>query len=88
MNLTIEQKEELRHEVLAALAVRAPAALSPRQIGKAVKRELDFLFEDADTEAALEYLRGLDLVQFRHDELGASKYWNVTTAGIQKYERL
>jgi hypothetical protein len=87
MNLTPEQKQDLRHEILRALGIRAPAALAPRQISKAVKRELDFLFEEADTEAALEYLRGIGLVQFTHDDLGSTKYWQATTAGIQHFER-
>ena len=59
MNLTNGQKEDLRTAALAALVVRHPAALTPRQLGNAVKKDLDFLFEEAELVAALEILRGL-----------------------------
>ena len=54
MTLTPEQKQDLRHALRAALALRHPAALAPRQLQHAVKKELDFLFEPADVTAALE----------------------------------
>jgi len=89
MNLTVEQKEDLRHEVRAAVAIRYPAALTPRQILRMVKKELDFLFEESDVMAALELLRGLDpkQVDFTADELGATKYWRATPAGVLAHER-
>lgn len=87
MNLTNEQKQDLRHAALAALAIRAPAALALRQLFNAVKKEVDFLFEDADLTAALEYLAGLGLAKADVDDLGSTKYWSATTAGIQKFER-
>lgn len=89
MTLTNEQKQELRRTVLEAMVVRHPAALAPRQIQRAVKRELDFLFEETDVLAALELLRGLEnpLVVATSDPLGAGQYWAATAAGVLFVER-
>jgi len=83
------QKSDLRHEVRAALVHRHPAALSPRQIAKVVKKELDFLFEETDVIAALEFLRGHTppQVDFTFDELGGGKFWRATTTGVLQEER-
>ena len=74
---------------MQALAIRAPAALSPRQLFRAVKKEVDFLFEEPDLVAALTLLKGLSpaLVASTRDELGASEYWSATSAGVLKVER-
>ncbi len=90
MELTNEQKQDLRKEVLAALVIRHPAALAPRQIGKAVKKELPFLFEDADVVATLEFLKDIKPAGFAistKDELGSSDYWAATAAGVLFHER-
>ena len=87
MNLTNEQKEDLRHGVRTALVIRHPAALAPRQLWRAVKKDLDFIFEEADVIAALEMLRGLNQVDFTLDELGGNKYWRATAAGVLAEER-
>jgi hypothetical protein len=87
MNLTNEQKEELRHEVLTALAVRHPAALSARQVFRVVKRELPFLFEESDVLAALELIKGFGWAEFTIDELGTTRYWRCTSNGVLHYER-
>lgn len=87
MNLTNEQKEELRHAVLEALVLRHPAALSPRQLHRAVKKELPFLFEEAEVVGACEILRGLTLAEFTVDELGGTKYWRATSQGVIHHER-
>ncbi len=89
MNLTTDQKEDLRHAVRAALAIRHPAALAPRQLVRLVKKDLDFLFEEADVIAALEFLRGLSPVEtdFTADPLGTTKYWSATSAGVLAHER-
>lgn len=89
MNLTVEQKEDLRHEVRTALAIRHPAALTPRQLMRMVKKELDFLFEEPDVIAALELLRGLSPAEtdFTADPLGTTKYWRATSAGVLAHER-
>ena len=89
MNLTEDQKADLRHEVRAALVHRHPAALSPRQLWRVVKKELDFLFEETDVIAALELLRGYTPPQteFTFDELGGGKFWRATTTGVLQEER-
>jgi hypothetical protein len=88
--LTTEQKEDLRHAALEALAIRAPAALSPRQLIKAVKKEVDFLFEESDLVAALNLLEGVaphPLAASTTDELGSTMYWSATAAGVLHVER-
>ena len=87
MNLTNEQKEDLRHTVREALVLRHPAALSARQLVKPVKKELAFLFEEADLTAALELLRGLKHAEWTLDELGGTKYWRATSEGVLAQER-
>lgn len=89
MTLNAEQKEELRHAVLRALAVRAPAALRGRQIVAAAKKELPFLFEEPDVAAACGLLAGLApaLVDMVRDDLGTTAYWRATSAGVLKAER-
>jgi hypothetical protein len=87
MNLTNEQKQDLRHVVREALVIRAPAALSPHQVWRAAKKDLDFLFEESDVAAALEFLRGLNQASFKFDSLGSVPYWAATTEGIQAHER-
>ena len=89
MNLTTEQKEDLRHAVRAALAIRQGAALTPRKIFRVVKKELDFLFEESDLIVALEFLRGLSPAEtdFATDSLGTTKYWRATSAGVLAHER-
>jgi len=87
--LTHEQKEELRHAALEALVIRAPAALSVRQLARAVKKEVPFLFEETDLTAALAILHGHlpPLVMSTNDELGSSQYWSATTPGVLFIER-
>ena len=87
MILTNAQKEELRHATLEALAVRHPAALAPRQLFRAVKKDLPFLFEEDDLVAALETLRGVLFAEFTVDELGSTKYWRATSNGVFHFER-
>lgn len=87
MTLTNEQKQDLRHVTMAALAIRAPAALSVRQLHRAVKKDLDFLFEENDVTAALEILKGFKLVESTPDEFGSTLYWRATSEGVLKHER-
>ena len=87
MALTTEQKEDLRHAIAEALAVRHPSALSTRQIARAVKKEIPFPFEDAEVDAACEMLRGLGLCVVNKDELGTTKYWTATSQLVLKVER-
>lgn len=87
MNLTNEQKEDLRHAVLEALAVRHPAALSVPQLARAVKKVTPYLFEESDVTAALEILKGMLFADFTLDELGSTKYWRATSNGVIHFER-
>ena len=87
MNLKNEQKEDLRTAALTALVVRHPAALTPRQLFNAVKKELDFLFEESDLVAALEILRGLKFAEWIINEVGSTKYWRATSEGVLHQER-
>ena len=75
------------HQSNAAGSMSSP--LSPRQIAKVVKKELDFLFEETDVIAALEFLRGHTppQVDFTFDELGGGKFWRATTIGVLQEER-
>jgi hypothetical protein len=87
MNLTHEQKQEVRHATRDALVLRHPAALAPRQIWHVVKKELDFAVEEADVSAACELLLGLGQVEALTDELGAGRYWRASSTGVLARER-
>lgn len=84
--MNARDKEDLRHVVLETLYVRHPAPVTTAGVRRIAGREIAELSE-ADTEAALEMLRGLDLVKFEEDALGATKYWSATSAGILAFER-
>lgn len=83
------ESEEMRRAVLEVLATRAPAAfpLSGVQRRIALGKLVDGTPSEGELEAALEFLRGLDLVEFKHDGLGSSKYWNATSKGVLAFER-
>jgi len=88
--LNREQKEDLRHAALVALAIRAPAALSLRQVFHAVKKEVPFLFEEADLTAALSLLVALTpepMAKASVDFVGSSVYWSATPAAVLHVER-
>ena len=89
MTLTNEQKQDLRHAALAALVYRAPAALSARQLFNAVKKELPFLFEEADLLAAFSFLaeENPPKIKMMFDGLGGTRYWAAQPAGILFVER-
>lgn len=89
MTLNAEQKEELRQAVLQAAVIRAPAALTVRQLARAVKKELPFLFEESDIKAACEFLKGKSpaLFEVQLEELGSTEYWRATSAGVLHVER-
>ncbi len=85
--MNAEQKEELRHLAAEAVAVRYPAALTLRQIARAVRKESDLAFADEDLAAGLELLKGLSLVDNTADELGSTIYWRATPGMVLKLER-
>lgn len=88
-NLTHEQRQELRYAVRAYLAERFPAALTSRQIGHAVRREIDFPPSPEDVTNALEYQAGMTPSQAVRNEsaMGATDLWQATTAGVRAWER-
>jgi hypothetical protein len=81
--------ESLRHAVREVLATRPGAALDAAGIARRVRKDalVDFPFDDGDLLAALDFLRGLDQAQWAHDGLGATKYWQITSAGTLAFER-
>ena len=87
--INAEQKQGLRHLVLRVLVLRAPAALPLRTIHRLANkdRELDFVAEAADVDAALNFLAGLKHVLATNDELGAGQYWSATSEGVLYDER-
>lgn len=82
-----QQKQDLRHVVLEAIALRHPTSLAVNAIWRRVKSQVDFEITEADVEAALEFLRGLALARFETDGLGSTKYWQSTSAGVLANER-
>ena len=86
-NLTPQQNEELRHEVLNVLAQRHPTALSTKQIHHRAAMEVDFAISEASANAALEFQRGLHHVSLVPDTFGSTKYWTATSAGVLIWER-
>lgn len=85
--MTNPEKESLRHAVLECLVTRHPAALPPAGIRRRVETEVDFPVLEADVVAALDLLKGLELVACEADEFGASQWWKATAAGVLKVER-
>ena len=87
--LNAEQKEELRHAVLTALALRHPAALHARQLVRAVAKELPYAVTAEDVAAACELLAGLTppLAAPIDDPLGSSRLWRASSAGVLQAER-
>lgn len=77
----------LRHAVLECLVARHPVALAATGVARRVRSELDFAVDDSDVDAALAMLGGLALVAQETDELGSSRWWRATPAGVLRVER-
>jgi len=86
-SLTDSEREELRHVVLEILAVRHPAALPVHSVARHARTAMGIEIPESDVTAACELLRGFAFADFSMDELGATKYWRATSAGVLKYER-
>jgi hypothetical protein len=82
---TPESREECRREVLNYLAERSSVALSRDSIRRGLKHEWGF--EDAEILHACEFLVGLDLISSRHGDLGATRYYQITSKGTLHHER-
>ncbi len=85
--ITASQKEDLRHAVLEFLTLRHPTASPARAIRRTIAREVDWNVAEEEVNAALELLEGLGLVRHELDNLGATKYWQATSAGVLAQER-
>jgi hypothetical protein len=82
-----EAKEHLRHELIEALAVRHPAAITWQAARRAVMKEFDFDLTEEDMVAALQFLIGLGCAEKTVDDFGGTGYWRATSAGVLAYER-
>ena len=85
--MTADQKEQLRD---AALEVLVACDFVPRPlhaIHRNVNKLVCFHFTDEELTAALEFLRGLSLVNYTENELGCTRWWLTTPAGVLKIER-
>ena len=79
------RNSEVRKEVLAYLAERQGVSQTSATIHRRVNRENNFTI--AEVESALTFLEGMDLVEHEVDSLGATKYWQATSAGVLHAER-
>lgn len=87
MTMNPADAEILRHAALDALALRHPTALTSRALRRAMEKEVDFSFTDADLASALEVLRGKNLAAFELDPLGSTQWWTATADGKLATER-
>jgi hypothetical protein len=87
--MNAEDKEQLRHAIREALNARAGVALPARGIRRRVEIELAFKITDDDVNAELEFLRTLTppQVMYQFDEVGSTKWWQITAAGTLAQER-
>jgi hypothetical protein len=83
-------REILRKAVLKFLAERFRLAFSATQIVPLLNRRgmVDFAIDADDVDQALVVIKGLGLVEEVTDELGATKYFRITSKGIVENERL
>lgn len=89
MNLTNEQKSDLRHAAVEFLRPRALLAFAPEAVARLTYRRglVDFEPAPEDAREALELLRGLGLVEAIRDPLGAGVSYKITAAGVLAVER-
>ncbi len=85
--MNAEQTEDLRHVAARCLADRYPAALSIRQISRAIAKESEVKFEEDDLRGALELLCDLKFCDKKNDALGSTIYWRATPELVLKCER-
>lgn len=85
--MSSERNEEIRSEALAYLAPRQGIAQTPETILRRINKEHKFTM--AELESALAFLEGMDppLVAAVPAALGATKYYQATSAGVLHYER-
>lgn len=75
----------MREQLVAAQTVALNADMVMRRVQRA--RVIDFPFAVEDVTAALELLVGLNHAKSEPIELGATKYYQATAAGVLAHER-
>jgi hypothetical protein len=87
--LTQPQREELRFAIREQLAAAQTVALTAEMIFRRVGRTrmVDFEFSQRDVEEALTFLVGLAQATETPAPLGATKYYQATSAGVLAHER-
>lgn len=81
------RNELIRHALLETLALRSTSALPAPALRRRLATEVDGALTEEEITAALLYLQGLGYVAVQPDPLGATRYWQITTTGVQHYER-
>ena len=81
-----KQRNELcRNEALAYLAARQGIRQTSATILRRLNTENNFTV--AELETALAFLEGMQLVEHTLQDLGSTKYYGITSAGVLHYER-
>lgn len=89
VRLAQERREECRREVRRFLAERAAVAHHPATIRRALNAGHQADWTDDEVETAAIFLLNLTPPQViaRHDHLGATAYYQATSAGVLAHER-
>jgi hypothetical protein len=84
-NSAQERKEDARREVRGFLAARMALAHSAKAVTRRLNVENDFTLEEVGE--ALTFLEGLGEVKSRCADLGATRYYQITSHGVLQQER-
>ena len=82
-----ERREDCRRQVRRYLAERQSVALHPRIIQRRLNEGHANDFEEADILAALTWLEGAGQVKHEASGVGATRYYQATSAGVLEHER-
>jgi hypothetical protein len=86
-----ERREECRKAVLGFLAERQAVAHHPKTIRQRLNAGHEHDFADEEVEAALAFLLGMRPEPFAKeipDGMGATRYYQATSAGVIAHERI
>lgn len=88
-SLAQPQREELRFAVRQQLVAASTVALTAAMLQSRVQRArlIDFDFTERDVTDAVTLLVGLGHAKEEPAELGATKYYQATAAGVLAHER-
>jgi hypothetical protein len=88
-NISLQEAEALRHQVLEYLAGRHPLTWSQKQISQGLKMRgmVDFAFGADDLASAIAVLTDKGLVRKTADGLGSTCYFEATADGLLEWER-